>query len=51
MNRSSRPEMPVQNFAEFTGKQLCQSLVFNKVAKAEGCNFIERSRLSTGVFL
>ena len=28
----------LKNFAKFTGKQLCQSLVFNKVA----CNFIKK---------
>ena len=35
--RSSRPEVfcrkgVLRNFAKFTGKQLCQNLVFNKVA-------------------
>ena len=36
-NRSSRPEVfckkgSLRNFAKFTGKHLCQSLFFNKVA-------------------
>ena len=37
MDRSSRPEVfckksVLRNFAKFTGKHLCQSLFFNKVA-------------------
>ena len=35
----------LKNFAKFTGKQLCQSLVFNKVA----CNFIKK-KILTRVF-
>ena len=36
-SRTSRPEVfyergALKNFAKFTGKQLCQSLFFNKVA-------------------
>ena len=36
-NRSSRPDVfceksVLRNFAKFTGKHLCQSLFFNKVA-------------------
>ena len=36
-NRSSRPEVfckkgVLRNYAKFTGKPLCQSLVYNKVA-------------------
>ena len=43
--RSSRPEVfcrkrVLNNFARFTGKQLCQSLFFNKVAGLQACNFI-----------
>ena len=30
----------LRNFAKFTGKHLCQSLFFNKVAGA--CNFIKK---------
>ena len=45
-NRSSRPEVfceksALRNFAKFAGKQLCQSLFFNKVAtllKARLCH-------------
>ena len=37
INRNSRPEVfckkgVLRNFAKFTGKHLCQSLFFNKVA-------------------
>ena len=44
--RSSRPEMfckkgVLRNFAKFTGKQLCQSLLFNKAAD-RACNFIKK---------
>ena len=45
--RSSRPELfcekrVLRNFSKFTGKHLCQSLFFNKVAglRPEACNFI-----------
>ena len=31
-HRSSRPEVVLKNFAKFTGKHMCQSLFFNKVA-------------------
>ena len=36
-SRSSRPEVfckksVLRNFAKFTGKHLCQSLIFNKIA-------------------
>ena len=39
MTRSSRPEVfcekgVLRNFSKFTGKHLCQSLFFNKVAGA-----------------
>ena len=33
-----------RNFAKFTGKHLCQSLFFNKVA-GEACNFIKKETL------
>ena len=32
---------PFRNFAKFTGKHLCQSLFFNKVA-GQACNFIKK---------
>ena len=40
--RSSRPEVfckkdILRNFTKFTGKHLCQSLFFNKAARASGC--------------
>ena len=43
--RSSCPEVfcikcVLKNFAKFTGKYLCQSLFFNKVAGLQACNFI-----------
>ena len=42
--RSRRPEVfckkdVLRNFAKFTGKHLCQSLFFNKVAEPSPCNF------------
>ena len=47
MKRSSHPEVfckkvVLRNFAKFTGKDLCQSLFFNKVASLETCNFIKK---------
>ena len=33
------------NFTKFTGKHLCQSLFFNKVAGA-ACNFIKKETLA-----
>ena len=36
-----------KNFAKFTGKQLCQSFFFNKVAG----HFIKKIDSGTGVFL
>ena len=48
--RSSRPDVFCQkgvlrNFAKFTGKHLCQSLFFNKVAGL-ACNFIKKETLA-----
>ena len=48
--RSSRPKVFckkgfLRNFARFTGKHLCQSLSFNKVADRPG-NFIKRKTLA-----
>ena len=50
LNRSSRPEVfcekgVLRNFAKFTGKHLCQSLFFNKVAGG-ACNFIKKETLT-----
>ena len=47
--RSSRPEVfckkgALINFTKLTGKHLCQSLFFNKVAEA--CNFIKKETLA-----
>ena len=49
MCRSSRPNVfckkgVLKNFTKFTGKHLCQSLFFNKVAdlRRETCNFIKK---------
>ena len=38
----------LRNFAKFTGKHLCQSLFFNKVAglRPHACNFIEIETLA-----
>ena len=61
--RSSRPEVfckkgVLGNFTKFTGKHLCQSLYFNKVAgqrpatllkkrlRPEACNFINKETLA-----
>ena len=51
--RSSRPEVfckkgVLRNFAKFTGKHLCQSLLFNKVAglRPQACNFIKKETLA-----
>ena len=50
MFRSSRPEVfckkgVLENFAEFIGKHLCQSLFFNKVAG------LQKETSKRGVFL
>ena len=50
IERSSLPEMfcekgALWNFAKFTGKHLCQSLFFNKVA-GQACNFIKKETLA-----
>ena len=47
-DRSSRPDVfcekgVLRNFAKFTGKHLCQSLFFNKVA---GLSFIKKEALA-----
>ena len=49
-NRSSRPEVfyrkgVLRNFVKFTGKQLCHSPFFNKVAGL-ACNFIKKETLA-----
>ena len=51
-DRSSCPEVfckkdVLRNFAKFTGKHLCQSLYFNKVA-GKACNFIKKESLAQG---
>ena len=40
------------NFAKFTGKRLCQSLLFNKVAdlRSEACNYIKKETQVAQVF-
>ena len=35
----------LRNFTKFTGKHLCQSLFFNKVA-GQACNFIKKETLA-----
>ena len=35
----------LKNLAKFTGKHLCQSLFFNKVA-GQACNFIKKETLA-----
>ena len=49
--RSSRPEVfckkgVLRNFTKFTGKHLCQSLFFNKVAGLTPANFIKKEALA-----
>ena len=51
--RSSRPEVfcikgVLRNFTKFTGKRLCQSLFFNKVAglRPQACNVIKKETLT-----
>ena len=38
----------LRNFLKFTGKQVCQSLFFNKVAdlRPQACNFIKKETLA-----
>ena len=53
--RSSRPEVfckkgVLRNFAKFTGKQLCQTLFFDKVASLRPETLLKRDS-GTGVFL
>ena len=53
--RSSRPEVfckkgALRNFAKFTEKHLCRSLVFNKIAGLRSATLLKRGS-GTGVFL
>ena len=41
----------LRNFTKFTWKHLCQSLFLNKVAQAEGFNFIKKENLALVFFL
>ena len=36
----------LRNFAKFTGKHLCQSLFFNKVAGLKSCNYTKKDTLA-----
>ena len=52
--RSSRPEVfckkgVLKDFAKFTGKHLCQSPFFNKVAGLQACNFILKNEHRTAL--
>ena len=52
--RSSHPELfcrgnVLRNFAKFTGKHLCQSLFFNKVADLRPATLLKRDS-GTGIF-
>ena len=38
------------NFVIFTGEHLCWSLLFNKIAGVQACNFVKKD-FNTGVFL
>ena len=44
--RRSARQGVLRNFAKLTGKHLCQSLLFNKVAGLKACNFIKKETLS-----
>ena len=49
--RSSRPEMfckkgVLRNFTKFTGKHLCQSLFFNKVADLKPATLLKKETLA-----
>ena len=46
--RCSMKKGVLRNFTKFTGKHLCQSLFFNKVAglRPEACNFIKKETLA-----
>ena len=53
ISRSTHPEVfckkgVLRNFAKFTGKRLCQSLFYNKVAglRPQACNFIIKEPLA-----
>ena len=53
--RRSRPEVfckkgVLRNFTKFTGKHLCQSLFFNKVAGLRTATLLKKGS-GTGVFL
>ena len=41
----------LKNFANFTGKHLCQSLVFNNVTGFRVITLLKRDFSNTGVFL
>ena len=41
----------LRNFAKFTGKHLCQSLLFNKVAGLRPATLLKKRHWHTGVFL
>ena len=47
--RCSLKKGVLRNFAKFTGKHLCQSLFFNKIAGI-ACNFIKKRDSGTDVF-
>ena len=54
LSRSRRPEVfckkdILRNFTQLTGKQLCQSLFFNKVANLRPATLLKRDS-GTGVF-
>ena len=36
----------LRNFTKFTGKRLCQSLIFNKVARLRPANFSKKETLA-----
>ena len=51
INRSTRPDVfckkrVLRNFAKFTGKHLCQSLFFNKVAGLRPATLLKKETLA-----
>ena len=54
VHRSSRPEVfcakgVLTNFAKFTGKHLCQSLLYNKLADLRPATFTARKTIFPGI--
>ena len=44
--RGSVTKVVLKNFTKFTGKHLCQSLLFYKIGGLEACNFIKKETMA-----